>query len=250
MRLLFVSCCLLAVSRNASVTTVIAIRTVSSITIGSDSRENDGNRALPKPFCKILQSGEARRFWASAQIFKEPLSGFDVEVSVNRASARASSMSQWVMAFDGQIVAELRRTVRIVKIRNPARFRNTYAGKYVFEIVFGGFENGVPILFYRDYRADAQGNLMEPTKVDCPGETCKGQAMRFCLGECAEADEVSRRDAPLSPSGIVPGIRRQISGEIEANWTVGPPIDVLEIDRAGVRWVDKEPLSKCQPIKP
>jgi len=241
--------CLLNVTVSAFGSSVIAFRTISSIIIGSDSRQNDGKNVLPDAFCKVLQSGGVSRFWSSTQVWKEPLSGFSVEASVNRAATNATSMNEWVAAFDSGIMAELRRTIRMVKTKDITKYLNAYAGKHVLEIIFVGFEDKVPVLFFRDYQTDANGNLMPPNKVGCPGERCMdATTMRFCLGACTEADEVSRRSQPLRPNGLVDAIRNEINAEIKTDWTVGPPIDVLQIDQRGSRWVDAEPQSKCKPI--
>lgn len=248
-RVAWIFCCLLVPSLSAFGTTVVGLRTGTEIVVAADARENDGKRILPNPTCKIL-SPDGRRFWASAQVYKEPLANFNIETLVNNVWASGSSLSQWVKAFDQKIVAELRRTIGIVKSKAPASYSNTYLDKHVLVIVFFGFENGVPTVSYRDYRTNAIGELLEPTKNECPGPNCPDTGMRYCLGGCAEVDEIIKQDKNWQRGGLVPTTRRLINAEIQADWTVGPPIDTLQIDRNGPRWVGQDPQSKCQPITP
>ena len=63
--------------------------------------------------------------------------------------------------------------------------------------------------------------------------------MRFCLGVCAQANEVSDRSQPLRTNGFVEAIRSQINAEAEVDWTVEPPIDVLQLDSSGPRWIGR-----------
>jgi hypothetical protein len=230
-------------------TTVVGFRTNRSITIGADSRENDGQSVLPEPVCKIYQSGNSRRFWVSAQLWKEPLSGFSVPSTVKRAASKAASLGEWVAAFDLRIVPELRRTLQVLRSQDPQTFRATYAGEHMLEIVFFAFEHNVPVVFYRDYRTDAQGNLMEPAKVHCPGPKCNDAIEHFCLGACGAANKTYGKSTATRPPNFAQAIRREIGAAAKTDWTVGPPIDVLRIDRTGARWIGQEPDSRCPPIK-
>jgi hypothetical protein len=248
-KLLFLGWCLLVMNHAALGTTVIALRNASTIVIGSDSRENDGVHALPNPVCKIL-TPDGRRFWASSQVYKEPAANFDIEAVVNRASTDASSVQEWVSAFDQRIVAELERMVRVVQRDSPESYRKIYQGKHILEILFVGFESNVPILCYRDYQTDIRGRLMKPTTFNCPSAECGSVPHYFCLGDCSEIAELTKHDEALLRGEPSPEIKRLIRIEIDAHWQDGPPIDILQIDRLGPRWTDKEPESKCQPIRP
>jgi hypothetical protein len=228
-------------------TTVVGFRTAQSIVIGADSRENDGKDILPDPVCKILQPGKAKMFWVSAQLWKEPISGFSVEAIVNRAARQAVNVDQWVAAFDSRIGPELRRTIAVLKSEDPRTFHR-YAGQHILEIVFLGFEHNVPIVFYRDYRTDAQGWLMEPDRLHCPGPKCRDPIEHFCLGECAHANAY-RNARLMSSQPLAETVRDEILAEVKADWTVGPPIDVLRIDRTGARWIGRSPDSRCPPIR-
>jgi hypothetical protein len=229
-------------------TTIAGFRTTSSIIIGADSREIDGQEVLPDPVCKIYQSGRSQRFWVSAQLWEDLDSGFSVEAVVNRAAHKTASLSDWVGAFDRQIVSELQRTIRIVRSEDPEAFGDRYAGRHILEIVFFGFEQGVPVVFYRDYRTDARGRLQEPEKLHCPGPKCKDSVEHFCLGECAHATAYKKSEQMRSRT-LAETIRDEIRAEIKTDWTVGPPIDVLRIDRTGAHWIEREPESRCPPIK-
>jgi hypothetical protein len=244
---LAVLACLCTGDRALLATTIVGFRTTDAIVIGADSRENDGQQVLPDPVCKIYQSGKSGRFWASAQLWKDPESGFSVETVVNRAASKAASLSDWVAAFDSGIVPELRRTIRIVRAEDPLAFRDTYLKRHVIEIVFFGFERGLPVIFYRDYRTDAGGNLMDPDTVHCPGPKCKDAIEHFCLGQCANANAY-RSAKQMRSRTLAETIRDEIGAEIKADWTVGPPIDVLRIDSSGARWIRRQPDSRCPPV--
>jgi hypothetical protein len=241
--------CLFAARGALLGTTIVGFRTTRSITIGADSRENDGEHVLPDPVCKIFQSGGSKKFWVSAQLWKESLSGFSVESTVNRAASKAASLRQWVTAFDRLIVPELQRTIRILRTEDPETFRSTIAGQHILEIVFFGFEHNVPVIFYRDYRADSKGHLMDPDQIHCPGPRCNDSIEHFCLGQCADAERADTKFQRIRPRSLAQAVRDEIGAEIRADWTVGPPIDVLRIDRTGARWIGLEPESRCPPIR-
>lgn len=229
-------------------TTIVGFRTANSITVGADSREIDGQEVLPDPVCKIYQSGRSQRFWVSAQLWKDLDSGFSVESIVNRAAHKTAALADWVAAFDLQIVPELQRTIRIMKSEDGQNFRDRYAGQHILEIVFFGFEHRVPVVFYRDYRTNARGHLLEPEKLHCPGSKCDDSVEHFCLGECAQATAYKKTEQMRSRT-LAETIRDEIRAEIRADWTVGPPIDVLKIDQTGARWIGRERDSQCPPIK-
>ena len=229
-------------------TTIVGFRTAGSITIGADSREIDGQDVVPDPVCKIYESGKSRRFWASAQLWKDLDSGFSVESIVSRAAHNTASLHDWTAAFDLHIVPELRRTIRIMKSEDPQTFRERYAGQHMLEVVFFGLEKGVPVVFYRDYRTDASGHLLEPEKLHCPGPKCNDSVEHFCLGECAHATAYKKPEQMRSRT-LAQTIRDEIRSEIKADWTVGPPIDVLRIDRTGAHWIGREPDSRCSAIQ-
>jgi hypothetical protein len=156
------------------------------------------------------------------------------------------TVAELVRAFDNKIPAELRRVIEVVKKENPESYRATYQGKHVLEIVFASFEKGVPVLAFRDYQTNALGELMKVTKRDCPGVECAGP-VQFCLGECSEVN-LAKRNPNWQRGGLIPTIRRLINFEVDAYWQVGPPIDILQIDKNGPRWIGQDPQSKCPPI--
>jgi hypothetical protein len=240
--------CLFTGARALPGTTIVGFRTADAITIGADGREIAGREVLPDPVCKIYQSGKSGRFWASAQLWKDPETGFSVEKVVNGAGSKAASLSAWVAAFDSRIVPELERTIRIAKKEDAQAFRETYAGRHVLEIVFFGLEQSVPVIFYRDYRTDAKGRLLDPAIFVCPGAKCNDPVEHFCLGECAQANAY-KKAKQMRFRSLTQTIREEISAEIRTDWTVGPPIDVLRIDKTGARWIGRKPDSRCPPIK-
>jgi hypothetical protein len=245
--LVCVSSCLLVMLSPAFATTIIGFRTVNGIVVGSDSREIDGIRILPTLACKI-QSIDGRRFWASSGVYKESVSMFDVEAFVTSLAGNLS-IREWVAIFEKRIPGELRRVLDSVKTSNPRSYRNDYLGQHVLEIVFFGWEDGAPTLVYRDYSTNAGGKLLEPTKGDCPGPKCIGP-LQFCLGGCSEFKRMKEREKDWERGGLIPAVRRFINAEINANWQVGPPIDILQIDKSGPRWIGQDPQSKCPPIAP
>ena len=79
-------------------------------------------------------------------------------------------------------------------------------------------------------------------RIDCPGPSAP--ANHTILAVLGHREVVSGHlgDVGLFARGIVPGIRHLIQYEIDANpQAVGPPIDILSIDKKSFQWIERKP---------
>ena len=69
------------------------------------------------------------------------------------------------------------------------------------------------------------------------------------LGETAAIDGLPEDTPDFWDDGLVAGVRRLVQTEIDARSEyVGPPIDLLQINARGAKWIQKK--AQCPELKP
>ncbi|HEY0404658.1 MAG TPA: hypothetical protein VGC89_02955 [Pyrinomonadaceae bacterium] len=226
-------------------TTIVAVKTPLEIVIGADSKMTDtfgggvGNQG-----CKIVQAGSL--FFAYEGLARDRRSGFDiVKIAAAALALRPQATpAERVSIMTGFITSRLFAELPELKRHDPDTYREKVEGGRTFlKILVAGFEGNQPLLFVRGFRAAPLSGQMIGVSVlpdDCLADCGAAVSVRM-LGETAAIEGLPEETDGFWSGGIAQGVRRLIETEIAARSEyVGPPVDILRIDRAAARWLQKK----------
>ena len=250
--LLGIGVLLLAVHQSAAkATTIVVARSDKEIVIGADSKVTDTyGKELNSQVCKIQQVGNL--FIAFEGLLRDKATGFSVpEIAVRSLQLKPdATAAEKVNILTGFLTAELFDELLRVRRDSADEFHTKLEGQTFLRIVIAGFENNRPVVFVRQFRTAfiARGIGVTVIPDDCLDD-CKGEVVTRFLGE-TEAIEGLPEDSPgFWKDGLVTGVRRLVEIEIGARSEyVGPPIDLLQINPRGAKWIQKK--EACPELKP
>ncbi|MBD0326951.1 MAG: hypothetical protein ICV68_10995 [Pyrinomonadaceae bacterium] len=230
----------------AAATTIVAVKTRHEIVIGADSKVTDTfGGATANQACKIVQAGNL--FFAYEGMARNRRTGFDIVKLAAQALALkpTASLAEKVSILTGFVTSRLFTELPNIKQNDPATYREKMEGGQTFlTILVAGFEGGEPFLFIRGFRAVPLGRQKIGVSVvpdDCLAD-CREEIVVKSLGETAAIEGLPEETPGFWTGGVVEGVRRLIETEIAARSEyVGPPIDILRIDKAGAEWIQKKP---------
>jgi len=251
LRLLGITAVLLIVpSGLAKATTIVVARTANEIVIGADSKVTDTyGKELNSQVCKIQQVGNL--FIAFEGLLRDRATGFSVPEIATRALQLkpAATAAEKVNILTGFLTAELFDELLRVRHDSADEFHTKLEGQTFLRIVIAGFEHNRPVVFVRQFRTAfiARGIGVTVIPDDCLAD-CKGEVVTRFLGE-TDAIEGLPEDSPgFWKDGLATGVRRLVEIEIEARSEyVGPPIDLLQINARGAKWIQKK--EGCAAVK-
>ncbi len=254
MRLLFSFAVAVIVLQCASVraTTIVVARSANEIVIGADSKVTDtfGND-LNKRACKIRQVGNLFVAFEGLEIDRS--TGFSLpEISAAALKLKpTASAAEKADILTGFLVSRLSAELLHVKNHDPETYVRKIAGGQMFlRIVIAGFEKGRPVLFVRSFRGleiSAQKIGVTVVSDDCLDNCPNGIVTRF-FGETDAIEGLAEESPEFWKAGLSDGVRKLIETEIAARSEyVGPPIDIVRIDRSGAQWIQRKP--ECAPIE-
>jgi len=232
-------------------TTIVVARTANEIVIGADSKVTDTyGKELNSQVCKIQQVGNL--FIAFEGLLRDKATGFNVPGIASRALQLKpdATAAEKVNILTGLLTAEL--FVELTRLRRDSanEFHTKLEGQTFLRIVIAGFEGNQPVVFVRQFRTAFVASGIGVTVIpdDCLAD-CQGEVVTRFLGEI-DAIEGLPEDTPgFWKDGLVAGVRRLVETEIEARSEyVGPPIDLLQIDARGAKWIQKK--KECPDVKP
>lgn len=237
-------------------TTIVVARTANEIVIGADSKVTDAYGGdLKKQACKILQMGNLVLAFEGFTVDRR--TGFNVTDIARQSlqSRGAATAAETVSVFTGFLVSRLFDELPSVQKHEREAYHIKFAGGRIFlSIVIAGFEKGRPLVFVRNFRAVQIGAERIGVSVlpdDCLNN-CQGEIVTRFLGETAAIDGLPDETVGFWQPGLVAGVRKLIDTEIVARSEyVGPPIDIVRIDKRGVSWIQRKPeCSGAQTGKP
>lgn len=235
----------LILTGHAAATTIVAVKTQNEIVIGADSKVTDtyGN-AFSNQACKIIQAGNL--FFAYEGLARDKQTGFDIAQIAARALQLKPNapISEKVSILTGFVASQLFDELPRLKQHDPGTYREKVEGGQTFlKILIAGFEGNTPLLFVRQFRAvpiNRQTIGVSIVPDDCLKDCAQGIVVKS-LGETAAIDGLPEETPGFWEGGIVEGVRRLIETEIAARSEyVGPPIDILRIDKTGAHWIQKK----------
>lgn len=232
--------------RNAHATTIVVARTMNEIVIGADSKVTDtfGND-LNKRACKILQIGNLVLAFEGFTVDRR--TGFDVQQIAKQSlqSRGAATAAEKVSVLTGVLLSKLFDELPSVQKHEREAYHIKFSGGRIFlSIVIAGFERGRPLVFVRNFRAVQIGPERIGVTVlpdDCLNN-CQGETVTRFLGEIAAIEGLPEDTPGFWQRGLVPGVQSLLETAIAARSEyVGPPIDILRIDKSGARWIQRKP---------
>jgi hypothetical protein len=227
-------------------TTIVVARTANEIVIGADSKVTDAYGGdLKKQACKILQIGNLVLAFEGFTVNRR--TGFNVaEIARQSLQSRgAATPGEKVSIFIGFLVSRLLNELPSVQKQEHEAYHIKFSGGRIFlSIVIAGFEKGRPLVFVRHFRAVQVGPERIGVSVlpdDCVNN-CQGDIVTRFLGETAAIDGLPDETTGFWQPGLVAGVRRLVETEIAARSEyVGPPIDIVRINKTGASWIQRKP---------
>jgi hypothetical protein len=223
-------------------TSIVVVRTPTVVYLGADSKTIiEGQPVADRKVCKIYQVDEL--IFAVAGFAGDRRRGFNIPEIVARAGKNASSLRERVRRSEEALSEQL--TAELVRLKKEAP--TTYAkvvkeeGAPVLTLAFAGYEEEATFVIISQFAAREDNPPAVFVKRDsCPGN-CPFGVKTFFLGS---SRAIARYIAGKSGEGNmepIEAIRYLIGLEIEENpQSVGGPVDILQIDRQGPKWIQKK----------
>ncbi len=245
---LFLLFFLLSITSTATSTCLVAIRTKNKIFIGADSKMTSfaNGKKFSSVTCKIQKAGN-QYFATAGFVSQTPNYDADKLIKTVCRGNENCSLYERIARFDKIIKKELPTALEQFEKGDPVEFKKTGGvgidnGLLVWLI---GFEKGIPIFVSSDYRPELTRNNKIKIKVyrmSCPGDCTRGDKV-YTFGE--KINEFTKKHPNWEVSRSEEGnIHFLIQMEIDSgNRMVGPPIDILELNKEGATWLQK---GSCQ----
>jgi len=230
----------------ANATTIVVVRSGGSLYLAADSRRMAGaGRPAQKirEACKIRVRGDLAMAAAGLVDFPD-LPDLPGGLSIDRAFARASeswttssSLREKNARFIDLAIAEVRPYwQKLVSL--PGVRQREWLGQAVVQTVLVGVDAEAPVAIVTFLVPSIANGIVSveprdfPFLQSAPG-VMLGIATAFNRMSLAER----RRTFALPGSEAV---RRLVEGEFISS-RVGPPVNVIEINSSGIRWIDQSP---------
>ena len=225
----------------AHATTIAGIRTPAQVVIAADSLGTARGYRIEstQPVCKIFTVKDTA--FAIAGLVKDPAWNFDAENLAAESLRRQTRLTDTANDLAERLTAMLGSYLERLKKGNPYLYGKLLEeqGGTITSILLAAYEGDQPVAIGMSFRASEEtgGRVrIAATRVACPGD-CPDGVMFFFLGERRPIDRYIAehgRDRLLPASSGAPFlVQLVIDG---GSKFVGPPIDVIVIDRQGVSW--------------
>ena len=224
----------------ADATTLAIIRTPHEIVIAADSLMTlYGTR--PQQACKIRRHGDV--IFATAGLVESSAGVLDAHRIIAEVLRRNISWTEHVATIERRLQEPLLRVLRRMQREHPDQFREQLARGFALHLSLVAYRNGSPALEMREFYVEQprSGPLtLRVSRVSCPAE-CTGATNVFGVGE---TDVMMRHVNTLQrfPPDLASLALDLVGLEIRQKPAyVGPPVDVVRVNRAGVDWVARKP---------
>jgi hypothetical protein len=233
--------CIGSVPSVANATTIAGIRTPDQVVIAADSLGTERGYRIEstRPACKIFKVNDAA--FAVSGLVRDPAWNFDAENLAAGSLRRQNLLPEIANDLTERMTDMLGSYLGRLKAGNPVLYAKVLEEEngIITSVLLGAFEGGRPIAVGMEFRASEEpgGRVrINATRVTCPGD-CPNGVMYFILGERRPIDRFIAEhgtDRFLPASSGAPFMVQLV---IDAGAKrVGPPVDVLVIDRQGVYW--------------
>lgn len=225
----------------AHASTIVGIRTPAQVVIAADSmRTARGNRIeTTQTVCKIFTVGNTA--FAIGGFVKDPAWNFDAENLTAESLRRQNRLTEAANDLTERLTGMLGSYLERLKQGNPFLYAKLLEGEdgTITSILLTAYEGDQPVAIGMGFRASEEpgGRVrITATRVTCPGD-CTDGVMYFLIGERRPIDRYIAehgKDRLLPASSGAPFMVQLVIDS--GSKRVGPPIDVIVIDKQGVSW--------------
>jgi hypothetical protein len=199
------------------------------ISVGADSLRQVGEGARPpEQVCKIRPIGDGHYAGAAGLVGSRGSADFDVWTVIAKAGEGGGSLQAKAARFEALVVEPFKVALR----GDPQALERR------IDVAFVGFEHGSPSGVFRRFvpRRAARGGFSIEVIDACSKPTCAAVPGSVkAIGNGSEVLQGFDPRASVSAAGMI----RDAMGLATARLpkSVGPPINILEIDATGSRWI-------------
>jgi hypothetical protein len=224
-QLVLVSSVLVSSIQVVTATSIVAIRTDDSVFIGADSLRTFTQGRTATRVCKIRPIGDGHFAGASGLVENQDLKFFLWE-HIQAAASGGGSLDAKLARLDKRLIEPLKATVK----RMDLLFSRV-------EVLFVGIENRVPRFLYRVYMPALTANgaiYINVTRCsDCHLYRFTSIGIKEALNKRLLSDPGFIEREPITV--VRDAIMLEVANKPSA---VGPPVNILRIDRKGAQWVE------------
>ncbi len=229
----------------AHATTIAGIRTPEQVAIAADSLGTARANRIEtnKPACKIFSVNDTA--FAVSGMTKAQPGDFDAVELIAGILGRRDTLSESADDIADRLTSMLVSYLGQLKQTNPSLYAKSLEGEYgdITSILLAAYEGGRPVAIGMSFRGseDPGGQIrIAANRVSCPGD-CPNGVMYFLLGERGPIDRYIAehgKDRLLPAESGAPFLVQLV---IDAgSKRVGPPVDVLVVDKHGVSWTARK----------
>jgi hypothetical protein len=242
-----------------SATTIVAVRSSTEVVLAADSKSVDLQTGSGGSDCKIFACG--RYFVGVGGIYRAsrgPIS-FDAFALVKQACSIGSNAEETADRIAKALVPPYAKFLEDVRQYDTITYESGFLNKVLFlNLVLVGFENGQSFILGRDVippSPSAFPFILNIGKHDLTDPLSEFQGQTYFLGSHDGIDGFISTHPAIRSLGVVEAARFFVAYEIadEPN-RVGPPIDIVTIDKTAPHWIQRKPdcedQKKAIPPKP
>ncbi len=229
----------------ASATSVVCIRSPDAVIFAADSMlavRGADNPGKPRKECKIIQAG--RLFFSMTGFVMDPARRYDAARIVAEATKGTADFAGATAAIAAAVKAGLKDEVIELRAEAPDLYDRFIKGQSrTLRVLLAGYEEGTPrtVLLGFSQTVSQSGELAVGVEQEaCPGECDPKGLTMLVLGDRRPVDVYLKSGKAdwRSPEKAAEILVEQVIAAHTPD--VGPPVDVLRIDKEGARWIEKK----------
>ena len=227
------------VSYPCGATTIVAIRTPDIFVIASDTEgtfKGGDKPATSRSVSKIYQKGGV--LYAIGGLAKDAKRGFDPAESIAGSLQDSKPLLSAVTNLEAILSRSLKEELLKLRTEEPALFRDSIKGDNAgTTVLLACFEKNQPVAigirFLGAVETDGKP-VIRTTRLVCPGD-CPGGTYTFFIGHHKAIDKHVSEHGKHFAMSPEESVRFMVQLEIDAKTPgVGPPIDVVRLDKNGI----------------
>jgi hypothetical protein len=218
---------LLCVASQASATLIMVVIERDRIVIGADSLRQVGD-GPPEQVCKIRSIGDGHYAGAAGLVGSKGNAGFDLWSIISKAGQDGGSLQAKAARVEALVIKPFQAALR----GDPQALERR------IDVALVGFENGSPAGVFRRLvpRRAARGGFAIEAIDACAKPKCTAAPGSVtAIGNGSEVLQGFDPRASLSAAGVVRNAMELATARLPKS--VGPPINILELDASGGRWI-------------
>ena len=228
-------------------TSIVAYWSPMEIVIAADSKRTrvflkNGKEIVDKSdTCKIYQVKKV--YLAGSGLVEDQQVGYNSKLLAVQAFSKGNDLLKEVIIFEELIKAQIPAAVNRHKQNNPESFKRKFEidDRVIAQFIFAGQEKGELKLFGIDFMLakTTDGTIkIISERTECPG--CGSEKKILIAGRKESILQYLARNR-LQTQDPIEIVRTFIQIEIAGDSdNVGPPIDIIRIDKSGSKWIQKK----------